>query len=234
LRFMEALRVLDVSCIVPACFPALEEHGGVVKPQVRVSSQVVADEKVAKEKSGKLVNSEARVISFKQKELMKKVRDFFHSRLPESPAGKAFLGQRGLLDAEIITYFQIGFDDGAIQQAISADVITELDDLGFLNDKKHSRFYQCLTIGLTDQEGNVMSLYGRRVNTEKGSKHQFPKGKIQGIFHARAFQACKEIILTEGVVDALSVWLMGLRNVSCIFSASSIPLLLLDMLAKTR
>lgn len=211
LRFMEALRILDVSCVVPSCLGVQE---GVGKPQDRVL--------------------ENKALSLRQKDLMKRVRDYFHSRLPESEGGKGFLSQRGLLDAEIIAYFQIGFDDGAIHQAIPSDVIKELEDLGLLNEKKHSRFYQCVTIGLGDQEGNVVSLYGRRINTEKGSKHQFPKGQIQGIFHARALQACKEIILTEGVLDALSVWLMGLRNVSCIFSASSIPRALLDAIGKNK
>lgn len=211
LRFMEALRILDVSCVVPSCLGVQEGAG---KPQDRVL--------------------ENKALSLRQKELMKRVRDYFHSRLPESEGGKGFLSQRGLLDAEIIAYFQIGFDDGAIHQAIPSDVIKELEDLGLLNEKKHSRFYQCVTIGLGDQEGNVVSLYGRRINTEKGSKHQFPKGQIQGIFHARALQACKEIILTEGVLDALSVWLMGLRNVSCIFSASSIPRALLDAIGKNK
>ena len=73
-----------------------------------------------------------------------------------------------------------------------------MTSLGIINGKGNSRFYQCLTVGLEDGEGNIISLYGRRVHTQKGSKHQFPKGKIQGILNAAAFKASQEMIITEG------------------------------------
>ena len=166
--------------------------------------------------------------------MLTRCRDFFHQRLGESPAGKNFLAERGLWSADLVSHFKIGFDDGRINQAITADVAEDLRRIGFLNGKNHSRFYQCLTVGLQDGESGVAGLYGRRVDTDRGSKHQFSKGGVKGIFNPEAFMVHKEIILTEGVLDALSVWLMGKRNVGCVFSASCVPSLLLDRLTAYR
>jgi DNA primase catalytic core len=166
----------------------------------------------------------------KKSELIKRLRDFFHERLLESQAGQDYLEKRGLKDGHLIKYFHLGFDDGRINAALSSDVISPLSEMGYLNDKKHSRFYQCITVGLEDAEGNIVGLYGRRINTNKGSKHQFAKGKVSGILHSKVFKACKEIIFTEGPIDMLSVFVMEYMNVSCIFSASSIPELLIAMI----
>ena len=161
-------------------------------------------------------------------------RDFFHSRIGESAVVSDFLRKRGLFSHDLVSYFKLGFDDGRVNQAIGANIIGELKALGLLNGKDNSRFYQCLTVGLEDGEGNVVGLYGRRVNESKGSKHQLPKGKIEGIINARAFKSCKEMIITEGPLDAFSVWIMGLCNVSCVFSASSIPSSLVDLIVQNR
>ena len=168
----------------------------------------------------------------RRKELMTRCRDFFYNRLMESDAGKAFLYERGLWSQELVSFFKLGFDDGRINQAITEEVVEELMNLGLINEKQNSRFYQCLTVGLQDEEGNVVGLYGRRINSEKGSKHQFPKENVQGILNVEAFKASREMIFTEGFLDAFSVWVMKRPNVSCLFSASSIPALLIDLLTR--
>ena len=161
---------------------------------------------------------------------MTRLRDFFHGRISESAAAKAFLRERGLYSPELVSYFKLGFDDGRVNQAITAEVAGDLRQLGLINDKAHSSFYQCLTVGLEDAEGNVVGLYGRRVNQSKGSKHQLPKGRLEGIVNAKAFRVSRELIITEGPIDAYSVCVMGFWNASCVFSASSIPPLLIELL----
>lgn len=163
-------------------------------------------------------------------ELATRLTKYFHQRISESSTAKDFLRQRGLFDPKLVEYFQLGFDDGRVNQTITDDIAEPLEQMGIINDKRNSRFYQCLTVGLEDRNGNTISIYGRRVNEEKGAKHQFPHGPIKGILNNRAFKCSKAIILTEGVIDALSVWRIGYPNVSCVFSASSIPTLLIDQL----
>ena len=168
----------------------------------------------------------------RRQRILTRCREFFHRRLQESQAARAFLLERGLWSWELASHFKLGFDDGSINQAITPDMVGDMTELGLLNGNGNSRFYQCLTVGLCDDEGNVVGLYGRRVNPDKGSKHQFPRGRLQGLFNAGAFKASREIILTEGVIDALSYWIMGLRNVSCIFSAAAIPAELIDQIVR--
>ncbi|MEW6405864.1 MAG: hypothetical protein AB1649_29075, partial [Chloroflexota bacterium] len=137
-----------------------------------------------------------------------------------------------LFSPELVNYFKIGFDDGRINDAISTDGKEEMRQRGLINEKDHSRFYQCLTVGLEDGEGNVVSLYGRRISTEKGSAEQFPRGHMEGILNARAFGACREMIIGGGVWEAFAIWEMGWRNVSCLWSADTIPALLVDQLSR--
>jgi DNA primase len=40
-------------------------------------------------------------------------------------------------------------------------------------------------------------------------------GPHEGIWNAEAFGACKEIILCESIIDALTFWIAGFRNVTC-------------------
>ncbi len=226
ISFREALDHLDVNGI-PIAAPPTVIDCDTGKPPVPCKAQPDSSETSTTPSDTPTGLSKAR-----QKDIMTRCRDYFHQRLPESDAGQAFLRGRGLWSPDLVGHFKLGFDDGKINQAITPDVLKDMSILGLINDKSNSRFYQCLTVGLQDGEGNVIGLYGRRIETNKASKHQFPRGKITGILNADAFRASKDMIISEGALDAFAIWVMGWRNVSCIFSASSIPSLLIDQLIR--
>jgi hypothetical protein len=60
-----------------------------------------------------------------------------------------------------------------------------------------------------------VSLYGRRA--QKGEmKHLYPPGPHRGLFNRECLQQ-PEVILCEAVLDALTFWVNGFRNVTCLF-----------------
>ncbi|WP_372370411.1 CHC2 zinc finger domain-containing protein [Candidatus Uabimicrobium sp. HlEnr_7] len=166
-------------------------------------------------------------------QLIKRCVNIFEQTLQQNQQAQTFLRDRGIFDGNMAQYFSIGYDDGAINQLLQPEHVTTLSEVGIINGNEKCRFYRSLTVPLWDAEGNVVSIYGRRIQQTKTSgKHQFCKGNFSGLFNATVFKAVSEVILTEGVIDALSLWTLGFENVSCIFSASNIPNLLIDQLVK--
>lgn len=186
-------------------------------PQTTSASQIPQPDN-----PGIIVNNATKV------ELVKKCLNFFEQRLGESTKAQEFLTSRGLCNSELVKYFCLGFDDGRINQALDSQTAQQLQQIGIVNDNSNSRFYQCLTLGLQNLDGHTVSIYGRRIAGD--IKHQFPKAQEQAIFNYKGLQHSNEIYLTEGVLDALTLWHWGYHNVSCIFSASNTPQMLLDLI----
>ena len=67
-----------------------------------------------------------------------------------------------------------------------------------------------------DETGQVLEVYGRKINDNlrKGTpKHLYLPGPHQGVWNIEALQAGSEIILCESLIDALTFWVNGYRNV---------------------
>ncbi len=154
--------------------------------------------------------------------LFAQVSAYYHRRLAEMPTARAYLAGRGLDCDEMIDHFQIGFADRTLGLSMAdknrpegARLRSRLTRLGLWRESGHEHFNGCVVVPFHDEAGNVVSFYGRRV--QKGYvKHLYPPGPHRGLFNRQAFQA-REIILCEAVLDALTFWANGFRNVTCLF-----------------
>ena len=66
-------------------------------------------------------------------------------------------------------------------------------------------------------EGEVVQMYGRKItpNLRAGtSDHLYLPGPHRGVWNEAALIASKEIILCEALIDALTFWCAGYRNVT--------------------
>lgn len=68
------------------------------------------------------------------------------------------------------------------------------------------------------QRGRVLQLYGRRASADnqvkKGSsKHLYLPSPLAGVWNEEALKASSEVILCEALIDAMTFWCAGLRNV---------------------
>ncbi|MBP0943681.1 hypothetical protein V2K16_26635 [Pseudomonas alliivorans] len=69
-----------------------------------------------------------------------------------------------------------------------------------------------------EQSGRVMQLYGRRMQPNNKipanqSRHLYLATPLRGVWNEAALLASLEIILCESLIDAMTFWCAGFRNV---------------------
>jgi len=130
---------------------------------------------------------------------------------------------RSLQNQEIIEEFQIGYVDNSFLQKLPTgnegkQVRQMLKDIGFITEKGRLLFNGYLIFPFLDENSNIVDIYARRLKEKSGySNHLYLSKKHSGIFNIKAIQTSREIILCESVIDALSFWVHGFRNVTCTF-----------------
>lgn len=155
--------------------------------------------------------------------LLRQVVDYYHAALKESPEALAYLKQRGLDHPEVMDHFKLGYANRTLgyrlpekNRKAGSELRGRLQSLGILRDSGHEHFNGSLVIPVIN-DGQVKEIYGRKVNDNlrPGTpKHLYLPGPHQGVFNVTALQASKEIILCEALIDALTFWCAGYRNVT--------------------
>ncbi len=164
------------------------------------------------------------------RELMKQVIDYYHETLKESPAAISYLQKRGLqsehgsVTAEMIDRFKLGYANRTLgyrlpqkNRVAGAESRGRLQQLGILRESGHEHFSGSLVIPIFDEHGHVTEVYGRKI--VRGlhgdiALHLYLPGTHRGVWNIEALQASKEIILCEALIDALTFWCAGYRNVT--------------------
>lgn len=154
--------------------------------------------------------------------LFGQVIDYYHQKLKQSASALAYLESRGLRHDEMIEHFQIGFADRTLGLRLpdknrkeGETLRTRLTQLGLWRESGHEHFNGCIVVPFRDEAGNAVSVYGRRA--QRGDlKHLYPPGPHRGLFNRQCLES-SEIILCEAVFDALTFWVNGFRNVTCLF-----------------
>jgi DNA primase catalytic core len=154
-------------------------------------------------------------------ELLRQVVGYYHATLKQSPEALEYVEKRGLHSSEMIEHFRLGFANRTLTYRLPsgerAKLRERLQELGILRASGHEHFNGCLVIPIFDEHGNVTEIYGRKI-TEKlraGSLyHLYLPGPHKGVWNIEALKASKEIILCEALIDALTFWCAGYRNVT--------------------
>jgi DNA primase catalytic core len=164
-------------------------------------------------------------------ELLRQVVGFYHETLKESPEALEYLASRGLQHPELIERFQLGFANRTLgyrlpPKAVSAgaEIRGRLQKLGILRESGHEHFNGSLVIPVfdapPDQGGRVVEIYGRKITARlrKGTPlHLYLPGPHRGVFNLPALAASPELILCESLIDALTFWCAGYRNVTAAY-----------------
>ena len=158
------------------------------------------------------------------RELMRQVIDYYHETLKESPAALSYLEKRGLRSEEAIDRFKLGYANRTLgyrlpqkNRVAGAESRGRLQQLGILRESGHEHFNGSLVIPIFDEHGHVAEVYGRKI--VRGlhpdiALHLYLPGPHRGVWNIEALQASKEIILCEALIDALTFWCAGYRNVT--------------------
>ena len=147
--------------------------------------------------------------------------------MKQSPEALAYLQSRGLNHPELIERFQLGFANRTLglrlpetNRKAGAAIRTRLQSLGLLRDSGHEHFNGSLVIPVLDAQGDVLEIYGRKItpNLRSGTPlHLYLPGPHRGLWNVDALAASKEIILCEALLDAMTFWCAGYRNVTAAY-----------------
>lgn len=161
--------------------------------------------------------------------LLRDVVGYYHQTLTESPEALAYLERRGLRSAEMTRRFQLGVANRTLAYRLPARGRTKLRErlqrLGILRDSGHEHFNGCVVIPVIDEHGEVTEPYGRKItpSLRKGTPlHLYRSGPHRGVWNIAALAASKEIILCEALIDALTFWCAGFRNVTASYTAGGL------------
>jgi DNA primase len=152
---------------------------------------------------------------------LKAIASFYHKTLAKSQEARAYLESRGVTDKKLWSRFQIGYSDGSLLQVLSSSQQKELTERGLIRSSGKEFFHGCLVFPLLDARGKVVSFYGRSIQAGAKPAHLYPPGPRRGLVNREALKVYRDqIILTESVIDALSLVQIGVENVVPLFGTS--------------
>jgi DNA primase len=162
---------------------------------------------------------------------LRDVVSFYHETLKNSPEALRYLESRGLRDPEMIDRFQLGFANRTLGLTLpdnnrkdGAELRGRLRRLGILRaESGHEHMNGSVVFPIFSLAGDVLGMYGRKItpNLREGTPlHLYLPGPHRGVWNEEALAASKEIILCEAIIDALTFWCAGFRNVTASYGVN--------------
>jgi DNA primase catalytic core len=163
--------------------------------------------------------------------VMREVVGFYHRTLGETPDAVRYLEKRGLKSSEMVERFKLGFSSRMLGPALpdrnrraGAEIREQLERLGVFRAKSgHEHLVGSLIVPVMNLAGDVVQLYGRKINDNlRGGTdyHLYLPGPMRGVWNEEALVASKEIILCEALIDAMTFWAAGYRNVTASYGVN--------------
>jgi DNA primase len=162
--------------------------------------------------------------------LLTQVVDYYHETLQQSPEALAYLEKRGLNDPALISTFKLGYANRTLAYRLpqknrkaGADVRGALQRLGVLRESGHEHFNGSLVVPLLNAAGDVAQLYGRKIldNLRQGTAyHLYLPGDHAGVWNLDGLKNQKDVILCESLIDAMTFWCAGFRNVTTAYGVN--------------
>lgn len=169
-----------------------------------------------------LVSSEA-----DDRAALMQVVDYYHATLKQSPEALAYLESRGLKSAEMIERFKLGYGNRTLglrlpakNRAAGEELRGRLQRLGVIRDSGHEHMNGSVVIPIFGEDGAVVEMYGRKITPglRPGTPlHLYLPGPHRGVWNWQALQTSKAVIVCEALIDALTFWCAGFRNVTAAY-----------------
>jgi DNA primase catalytic core len=164
-------------------------------------------------------------------EYLEKAAAYYHKSLVRNEKAIAYLQSRGI-SPEAIQTFKLGFVDGSLKDKLNPDGKANLERLGLLNERGNETMFGSVVFPLLDAASQKpVGLYARHIEKKQ---HLYLSGKRRGVFNPAGAKETEEIILTESVIDALALWSIGIRNVTCAYGVNGLTDELINHLAESR
>ena len=140
---------------------------------------------------------------------------------------QGFLARRRIDHPEAIETFKVGVADRTLGYRLPSSQVRDgrvlrarLRDLGLVKASGHEHFRGCVTFPVTDVAGDVGEVYGRRLDPAVTPRHLYLPGPHRGVWNHGALAATDELVVTESIIDALTLWCAGFRHVTAAYGTS--------------
>ncbi len=165
-----------------------------------------------------------------EQELLDQVIGYYHETLLASPEALAYLERRGIASRELIEQHRLGFANRtlglrlpATQVKAGAEVRGRLQKAGVLRESGHEHFNGCLVVPVIDEAGHVTEVYGRKITDGVNPPlHLYLPGPHRGVWNGRSLIGQAEVILAEALIDAMTFWCAGYRNVTAAYGVEGL------------
>jgi len=158
-------------------------------------------------------------------ELFDRVIDFYHKTFFEDTRGLEYLrDRRSLQDKEIYETFRVGFANGSLLHTLpkSGEIIDTLKELGILTSGGKEFLYHRVTVPIFNEDGQAVGIYGRSIDESSSVPHLYLPGPHQGVFNWQAAKRSRDLLLTEGIIDALSLYQAGFKDVISLYGVKGL------------
>ena len=164
-------------------------------------------------------------LTVKERRLLSRVVSYYQHTLTQDRRGADYLKHdRGITDNQSLKDFGAGFANGTLLEILPQDpeVFKALKKIGILNPKGHEVFYNCVVFPLYNTRGSIVNLYGRNVDDSSGVTHLYLPGPRYGLVNRQAVNRSQTILLTESIIDALTLYGQGFKNVVPIYGVNGL------------
>jgi DNA primase catalytic core len=162
-------------------------------------------------------------------ELLDTVTDYYHKTFLNDPKAMTYLRQRSCLHPEAIKTFKLGYANRTLGYRVPATTAdgkalkARLQRLGILRESGHEHLSGSVVLPILDRHGHTVGLYGRKVTPKlrDGTPlHLYLPGEHRGVWNEAGLFGQKEWLLCEALLDALTLWAAGFRNVTASYGVN--------------
>ena len=162
-------------------------------------------------------------------EALAQVVEYYHATLLGSPDALGYLRSRRVDDPEAIEVFRLGHANRTLSYRLptkerkeGAELRGRLQRLGVFRASGHEHLNGCVVVPITDSTGAVVEVYGRKLDWDPRTgqpAHLYLPGPHRGVWDHEGLTG-GEVVLCESLIDALSFWCAGYRNVTAAYGTA--------------
>ena len=155
--------------------------------------------------------------------VLNRVAAVYHQCFCEDPRALEYLMKRGISNNAIFSDYKIGYSNGTLLNMIpgQGDICEALKETGIIEGQEKERFYNCVVFPVFDENRDCVGLYGRRIGDGEPA-HVSLSGLPKGVFNHQAVKRSNTIILTESIIDTLTLINAGICNVVPCYGADGL------------
>ena len=165
------------------------------------------------------VEQTARAPAFETSFLLDEIAKRYEKAVGENPEARSYLESRALWVPEVLKRFRVGYSDGGLGGVVGDEERAQLIRRGLLkaDGSRHAgvaeHFAHCIVVPLFDEDGHVVGFYGRKIDEGAKPAHLYLPGSHRGLVNRDAARVYRDgLVLTEAVLDALSLACLGVQN----------------------